>query len=76
MGSDNSRELKLKAAEAGALLPYAVNLCRRLRNDPENAQALILAGEALETYMKLLKDSPRVLPSAVYKNLVELAVRH
>lgn len=76
LGSDGNRELKLKAAEAGTLLPYAVNLCRRFLNHLDNGQALLLAGEALQHYMTVLKDSPRVLPTPVYHNLVELAVRH
>ena len=76
LGTDAKRELKLKAAETGTLVPWAVDFSTRYRNALLNGAQLKAAGETLVEYMSLLKASPLHVPEDTCQTLLDLALRH
>eukprot|EP00959_Pyramimonas_sp_CCMP1952_P264067 5521957-Pyramimonas_sp.AAC.1 len=61
VGSDWSREAKLKAAEAGSLLPCALSLRDRFAERFPFSEELSVAGAALQEWLTIARNSPRVI---------------
>ena len=76
IGTDYKRTLKTKAAETGALLKWAVDVCERFQNKLEHGPVLKDAGKALVEYMALLKSSPTNVPVHTCQRLLDLCLRH
>ena len=76
LGNDLRRDLKLKAAETGTLVPWAVDFSRRHRATLSRGGALKVAGEALVAYMDLLRAAPKDVPLRTCQELLDLCLRH
>ena len=74
--SGGAAALQLKAGEAGTLLSFAVELCRRYSDHIRESGPLLEAGIALEDYVRLLVEAPACVPRATCKTLMDLCLRH
>ena len=66
--------LKTKAAETGALLPFAIQLCHIYTF--RDAGALHSAGMLLQEYMDILSSAPRQVPDQTTQLLLDKVLRH
>eukprot|EP00959_Pyramimonas_sp_CCMP1952_P056975 1189488-Pyramimonas_sp.AAC.1 len=76
LGTDTDKTIKTKAAETGALLRWAIDLCQRKTNHLPSGHVLYEAGSALANFIGILKAAPRVVGKESCRELVQLAVRH
>jgi hypothetical protein len=77
IGEPHKPGLKTKAAETGVLMRFCVYLCRehKAKFVGDEGEALLAAGEALETYMQLIRTSPFKVPVADCRQLLFLCLR-
>jgi hypothetical protein len=57
LGSQESPVLKAKAAETGTLVKFCADLCRTFEHKLQGGRALVGCASALETYMRITRNS-------------------
>ena len=77
VGQPSQPSLKTKAAETGILMKFCVFFCREHKgkfNDDEGS-ALLAAGEALQSYMDIVRAAPFRVPVSDCRQLLFLCLR-
>lgn len=77
LGSQTHRQLATKAMETKHLVPFCLDLLRMFSGAIESAlvEHYIGIGEAFSAYIKLLRDSPFVVPAANIQKMYDCMVR-
>ena len=75
-GSRDHPVLKAKAAETGTLLNFAVDLSIKFQHKLDRATAVIGAGQALQSYMRITRGAPGQLSPGQRQGLIDAALKH
>ena len=76
VGARDSREFKAKGVETGVLVGWATALCSKFKTSMKHGEHLEAAGQALQKYMKVLKESSQIMTWESRCQLVESCLRH
>ena len=76
LGTRKSPDFKVKAAEAGECLAWALDLAIRYKDQIEHGKALVAAGQALVDWKALIASAADRLTDVELSKAIELAVRH
>eukprot|EP00959_Pyramimonas_sp_CCMP1952_P405283 8494290-Pyramimonas_sp.AAC.1 len=69
-------DFKAKAGERGGLVPWGVDVSRKMVLKSQKFETLAAAGECLLEWLSIIRANPESIPAHDAETLVELSLRH